>query len=111
MGTIEVNGKALEVDDDGFLINREDWNMDVATCFAKAEGVEMTSQHWEIVNFLREYYKQYQMAPMIKVLIREIEKKFGAEKGNVKYLYEIFPGGPAKQACKIAGLPRPTGCI
>jgi len=111
MKVIEISGKTLEIDEDGFLKNGDDWSMDVAKYFAKAEDIEMTPHHWEIVDFLRQYYKYYQMAPMIRVLIKEIGKKFGPEKGNIKYLYELFPGGPAKQACKIAGLPRPTGCI
>ena len=87
------------------------WNMDVAKYFAEVEGIEMTDQHWEVVNFLRDYYKQYQIAPMIKILVKEIGKKLGPDKGNTKYLYELYPGGPAKQACKIAGLPKPTGCV
>lgn len=111
MGRIEVQGKNIEVDDDGFLVNPDDWSMDVANYYAKAEGLELTSDHWEVLNFLREYYKHYQIAPMMRVLAKELEKKFGPEKGNVKYLYDLFPGGPAKQACRISGLPRPTGCV
>lgn len=111
MGTISVKGKTIEVDEDGFLANLDDWNMDVANYFAEVEGIQMTDQHWEVVNFLRDYYKQYQIAPMIKILVKEIGKKLGPEKGNTKYLYELYPGGPAKQACKIAGLPKPTGCV
>ena len=111
MGTIEVNGTTLEVDDDGFLANPENWSLDVAKYYAHAEGLEMTPPHWEIVYFLREYYKYYQIAPMIRVLVRELGKRCGPDKGNIKYLYELFPGGPAKQACRISGLPRPTGCV
>ena len=111
MGTIEVKGKIIEVDDDGFLVNVDDWNTDVANYYATAEGFAMTDQHWEVVSFLREHYKHYQLAPIMKVLIKEVGKKFGPDKGNSKYLYELFPGGPAKQACRIAGLPKPTGCI
>jgi tRNA 2-thiouridine synthesizing protein E len=83
----------------------------VAEHIAKMEDIEMTEAHWEVVNFLRDYFKQYQIAPMIKILIKEMKKMFGPEKGNNKYLYELFPAGPAKQACKIAGLPKPTGCV
>jgi tRNA 2-thiouridine synthesizing protein E len=111
MGTVTVAGKTIEVDEDGFLANLDDWSMDVAKYFAEVEGIEMTDQHWEVVNFLRDYYKQYQIAPMIKILVKEIGKKLGPDKGNTKYLYELYPGGPAKQACKIAGLPKPTGCV
>lgn len=111
MATIDVKGKTIEVDEDGFLANLDDWNLDVANYFAQVEGIEMSDQHWEVVNFLRDYYKQYQIAPMIKILVKEIGKKLGPDKGNTKYLYELYPGGPAKQACKIAGLPKPTGCV
>jgi len=82
MGTITVAGKTIEVDEDGFLANLDDWSMDVAKYFAEVEGIEMTDQHWEVVNFLRDYYKQYQIAPMIKILVKEIGKKLGAEKGT-----------------------------
>ena len=87
------------------------WTTDVANFLADEEKVEMTDEHWEVVNFLRDYYNEYQIAPAIRVLVKQMKKAFGPEKGNNKYLYELFPYGPAKQACKIAGLPKPTGCI
>lgn len=104
-------GKKLEVDEDGYLTNLDDWSREVAGEMAKGEGVEMTEAHWEVVDFLRQYYDEYKIAPMIRILTKEIGKKLGKEKGNTKYLYELYPGGPAKQACKIAGLPKPTGCV
>jgi tRNA 2-thiouridine synthesizing protein E len=111
MATLTLTEKTYEVDENGYLADIDEWNLDVANYFAVIEGIEMTEQHWEIVNYLREYYKQYQIAPMIKTLLKEIGNKFGPQKGNTRYLYELFPEGPAKQACKIAGLPRPTGCV
>ena len=111
MATVNIAGKDVEVDEEGYLINLNDWNEDVAAYLAQEEKVEMTQNHWEVVNFLREYYGEYQIAPAIRVLTKAIAKKLGADKGNNKYLYELFPYGPAKQACKIAGLPKPTGCI
>ncbi len=111
MNTIAVNGVFLEVNERGFLAHVDQWNEGVAEYFAEAEGLEMTSPSWEVVHFLREYYRLYQIAPMIKVLVREIGRRFGVEKGNSKYLHELFPGGPAKQACKIAGLPSSAGCV
>ncbi|MFA7429253.1 MAG: TusE/DsrC/DsvC family sulfur relay protein [Rhodospirillaceae bacterium] len=107
----EVNGKTIEVDEEGYIINLDEWNEDLAGLLAESEGVNMTPEHWEVVNFLREYYAEYQIAPAVRVLTKAITKKLGAEKGNNKYLYELFPYGPAKQACKIAGLPKPTGCV
>ena len=111
MATIEVNGKSYETDEEGYLVNLADWDTEVANYIAKTESIEMTDQHWEVINFLREYYNDYQIAPAVRVLTKAIGKKLGPEKGNSKYLYELFPYGPAKQACKIAGLPKPTGCI
>lgn len=111
MPTVEVAGKSIEVDEEGYLVNLSDWDEEVANYLAKEEKVEMTQNHWEVINFLREYYSEYQIAPAIRVLTKAIAKKLGPDKGNNKYLYELFPYGPAKQACKIAGLPKPTGCI
>ncbi len=106
-----VNGTELETDEEGYLLNLSDWSKDAALELAKTENVEMTDSHWEVIDFLREYYEEYQIAPAVRVLTKAIGKKLGKEKGNSKYLYELFPYGPAKQACKIGGLPKPTGCI
>jgi dissimilatory sulfite reductase related protein len=106
-----TNGKSIESDEEGYLVDINQWNEELAGQIAKDEGVTMTTEHWEVVNFLREYYQEYQIAPAVRVLTKAITKKMGAEKGSNKYLYELFPYGPAKQACKIAGLPKPTGCV
>lgn len=106
-----LNGKTYETDKEGYLVNLGDWSEDAADFIATQENVAMTPNHWEVVNFLREYYNDYQIAPAVRVLTKAIGKKLGPEKGNSKYLYELFPYGPAKQACKIAGLPKPTGCV
>ena len=111
MPNIDVNGKSYETDEEGYLVNMGEWNRDVADYIAKAESVDMSEQHWEVVDFLRSYYDEYQIAPAVRVLTKAIGKKLGPEKGNSQYLYELFPYGPAKQACKIAGLPKPTGCV
>lgn len=109
--SFELNGVTYETDEDGYLVNLDQWNKDVGEYLAKSENLAMTESHWEVVNFLREYYDEYKIAPMIRILTKAIAKKLGADKGNTKYLYELYPGGPAKQACKIAGLPKPTGCV
>jgi len=109
--SIEVNGKSIETDEEGYILNLSDWDEDIANELAKEEGIDMSENHWEVVNFLREYYEEYQVAPAVRVLTKAVKKKLGAEKGNSGYLYELFPYGPAKQACKIAGLPKPTGCV
>ena len=108
---IEVNGKSLETDEEGYLANLNDWEKDVATVMAKEDDIALSEDHWEIINFLREYYEEYQIAPAVRVLTKAVGKKLGKDKGNSKYLYELFPYGPGKQACKFAGLPKPTGCV
>ena len=107
----EVNGTTVEADEEGYIIDISAWNPELAVLIAEAENIEMGDDAWEVVNFLRDYYEEYQIAPAVRVLTKAIKKKLGADKGNSKYLYELFPYGPAKQACKIAGLPKPTGCI
>lgn len=111
MPMMEFQGKQIEVDEDGYLVNLADWSKEIAVHLASLDAITLTDAHWEIINFLRDYYKQYQIAPMIKILVKEIGKVMGPEKGNTKYLYELYPGGPAKQACRYAGLQKPTGCV
>jgi len=111
MANIEVNGKSYETDEEGYLVNLGEWDVDVANYIAGTENITMTDQNWEVVNFLREYFEEYQIAPAVRVLTKAIGKKLGPEKGTSEYLYGLYPYGPGKQACKIAGLPKPTGCI
>ncbi|MDP1607334.1 MAG: TusE/DsrC/DsvC family sulfur relay protein [Rhodocyclaceae bacterium] len=108
---LEVNGKTYETDEEGYLIALGDWNEEVGAFLAQQESINLTDAHWEVINFLRDYYTEFQIAPAVRVLTKAIGKKLGADKGNSQYLYELFPYGPAKQACKIAGLPKPTGCV
>ncbi len=104
----------LILDEDGFLQNWEDWNEEIAEWLAEKEGIKLTDEHWEVVRYLRKYYEQYRICPPIRMLVREMKKVF-KEKFNkdfdLKYLYQLFPLGPAKQACKFAGAPKPTGCV
>lgn len=111
MAAYSVNGAEIEHDEEGYITDVSQWNRDLAQIIADAEGLDMTDEHWAVVDFLREYYTEYQIAPAVRVLVKAVKKKFGAEKGSNKYLYELFPYGPAKQACKVAGLPKPTGCV
>ena len=109
--SIEVNGKTLETDEEGYLADINDWEPEVATVMAQIDECDLTANHWEVINFLRSYYDEYQIAPAVRVLTKAIGKKLGKDKGNSKYLYQLYPYGPAKQACKYAGLPKPTGCV
>jgi len=105
------NGATVEHDEEGYIIEIGLWSPELAALIAESENIEMSDDHWEVVNFLRNYYEEYQIAPAVRVLTKAIKKSLGPDKGNSKYLYELFPYGPAKQACKIAGLPKPTGCV
>ncbi len=111
MPTLEFEGKSYEVDEEGYLMDWAVWNESIAGAMAKSDGLELSEAHWEVIRFLRDYFEKYQIAPMIKILTKEIAKKYGKDKGNTKYLYELYPAGPAKQACRYAGLPKPTGCV
>ena len=107
----QLNGTVVEHDEEGYIQELDKWSKELAELIAKDENIDMTDEHWEVVNFLRDYYEEYQIAPAVRVLIKAIKKSMGKDKGNNKYLYTLFPYGPAKQACKIAGLPKPTGCV
>ncbi len=109
--TIEAGGLSYATDAEGYLTNLSDWNAELAEAMAQQDGCDLSEQHWQVLNLLREYYAEYQIAPAVRILLKAVGKKYGKEKGNSRYLYELFPEGPAKQACKYAGLPKPTGCV
>ena len=108
---LEINDIEYEVDEEGFLQHVSDWSRAVADGMAAKDGFELEAEHWEVINFLRDYYLEYQIAPAIRVLTRAMAKRHGPDKGNRRYLNQLFPFGPAKQACRYAGLPKPTGCV
>ena len=105
MTDFAVGDRLLKVDEDGFIQEPSAWDKEVAAALAKLEGVEtLTDEHWKVVDYLREYFREYQTAPMIRKLCKETGFRLNK-------IYELFPSGPAKGACKIAGLPKPTGCV
>jgi len=105
MAMATLGGKEIEIDEDGFIQDPDAWDEGVAKDLAKTEGVEeMGEEHWKLVNYLRDYYLKFQIAPMIRKLCKETGF-------DLKKVYELFPSGPAKGACKVAGLPKPTGCV
>ncbi|OCG43941.1 MULTISPECIES: TusE/DsrC/DsvC family sulfur relay protein [Gilliamella] len=101
----------IETDDKGYLNNWQDWTVELVPELATKEGIDLTDAHWEVILFVRDFYLEYKTSPAIRALVKAMEKKFGAEKGNSRYLYKLFPDGPAKQATKLAGLPKPVKCI
>ena len=107
----QLDSQTIDADEEGYITDISAWTKELAGLIAKDEDIDMGDDHWEVVNFLRDYYEEYQVAPAVRVLTKAVKKSLGPEKGNSGYLYELFPYGPAKQACKIAGLPKPTGCV
>jgi TusE/DsrC/DsvC family sulfur relay protein len=105
METLTLAGKSLAVDADGNLTNRTDWNENIAREIATIEGIpELTAQHWAVINFMRSVFEKEGDSPSI----RRLTKESGVD---TKALYQLFPKGPAKKAARIAGLPKPKGCI
>jgi TusE/DsrC/DsvC family sulfur relay protein len=105
MTQVELAGDTYEVDEKGFLQEPDRWNEGVAKALAAKEGVtELTAEHWKVINYLRSYYLENDICPMV----RRLRKETGL---GLSRLYELFPNGPANSACKWAGIPKPTGCV
>ncbi|MFU8788174.1 MAG: TusE/DsrC/DsvC family sulfur relay protein [Methylobacter sp.] len=101
----------LATTDQGFLLNAADWNESVAQQLAAANNIELSPEHWEIILFIRHYYRQFKHLPNARVFTKAIAKEFGEAKGNSRHLHHLFPDGPLKYACKLAGLPKPPTCL
>ena len=101
----------LALDKDGFLLHLDDWSPEVAELLATNEGINLSTEHWEILHLLRQFYQEYQLSPATRPLIKYAALKLGSDKGNSLQLNRLFNGTPAKLAAKLAGLPKPTNCI
>ena len=108
---LTFNDREFETDNDGYLKDSSQWSEGLAEVIAAQEGITLTAEHWEVVRFVRDFYLEFNTSPAIRMLVKAMAKAFGEEKGNRRYLYRLFPKGPAKQATKIAGLPKPVKCI
>jgi TusE/DsrC/DsvC family sulfur relay protein len=105
MAILKVNGKDVELNEDGFLARPEEWNENVARAFASLDNIsELNDDHWKVIWYLRDYYERFRIAPMIRKLCKDTGLP-------LKEIEKLFPSGPAKGACKLAGLPKPTGCL
>ena len=105
MASMTVQDAQIEVDEDGFIQEPAKWSEGVAAALAATEGVDqLTDRHWTLINYLRDHYQKFGIAPMIRKMCKEVGMKLNE-------VYELFPSGPAKGACKAAGLPKPTGCV
>jgi TusE/DsrC/DsvC family sulfur relay protein len=105
MSVVEHKGKKFEVDEDGFLAVLDEWGPEWVDYVKELEGIsELKDDHWKVINMLQDYFKKNGIAPMVRILSKVTGFK-------LKYIYELFPSGPGKGACKMAGLPKPTGCV
>ncbi|MBC3386376.1 TusE/DsrC/DsvC family sulfur relay protein [Pseudomonas sp. SWRI12] len=111
MNTLNVGGRAIALDKDGYLVDLDDWSAEVATALAAAEDIDLSPEHWEILELLRGFYDEFQLSPATRPLIKYTALKLGADKGNSLHLNRLFKGTPAKLAAKLAGLPKPTNCL
>ena len=111
MNMLHVDGTSVAVDQEGFLIDLNDWSQPVAEALADAEGLTLQAEHWEVLRVLREFYQEFQLSPATRPLIKYTALKLGPEKGNSMHLNRLFKGTPAKLAAKLAGLPKPSNCI
>jgi tRNA 2-thiouridine synthesizing protein E len=105
------DGREYATDKYDYLADFNQWSPSLAQHIAALEGIELTPAHWEVIQFVRDFYQTYDTSPAMRVLVKAIGQSLGADKANSIYLYRLFPKGPAKQATRIAGLPKPAKCI
>lgn len=111
MSTLKVDGKEITLDKDGYLVTLTDWSATVSEALALREEIQLTQEHWVIIELLRGFYREYQLSPATRPLIKYAALKLGPEVGNSMHLNRLFKGTPAKLAAKLAGLPKPTNCL
>ncbi|NQY64806.1 MAG: TusE/DsrC/DsvC family sulfur relay protein [Alteromonadaceae bacterium] len=109
--SIIFKNKEILTDKQGYLLDFNLWDKDLAAIMADQDNFSLTDAHWEVINFVREFYLTYNTSPAIRALTKAMKTEFGEEKASSRYLYRLFPQGPAKQATKYAGLPKPARCI
>lgn len=102
---------SIEVDDEGYLRNLNDWSPDIAKQLAETEGITLSPDHWELIEVIRDFYNDYEHSPAMRPLVKSVKIKLGEDKGKSIYLMKLFPGSPAKLLAKIAGLPKPDNCL
>ena len=107
---LDVEGRSIETDSEGYLVDRGDWSEAFARALAEREGIELTAEHWEVIRFLRDYFAEHGVQAQVRVMIRHFSRIWGSELGMNHRLHEMFPrGGPQKQGNRLAGLLRTKG--
>lgn len=108
---LKLDDVIIATDANGYLMDISQWSPAVAELIAQQEQITLTEAHWEVIYFVRNFYQEYKTSPAIRMLVKAMSQKLGEEKGNSRYLQRLFPDGPAKQATKLAGLPKPAKCL
>jgi len=109
--TIDFKGEQIATDKQGYLLDYTLWQDELGLIMAETDCFELTSAHWEVIHFVRHFYLNYNTSPAIRALTKAMKAEFGEEKSSSRYLFRLFPDGPAKQATKYAGLPKPKRCL
>lgn len=105
------DGRSVALDGEGYLEDWTAWDRSVAEGLAARDGLTLEAAHWDVIDLLRAHYARYEIAPPMRALLKLLRRELDDETLNSRHLYRLFPGGPAKQACRYAGLPRPVSCI
>ncbi|MDW5375487.1 TusE/DsrC/DsvC family sulfur relay protein [Halomonas sp. HP20-15] len=108
---LDVDQRRVALDPEGYLVDLDDWSPAVAEALATEEGRELTDEHWQVIEILRDFYRRYEMAPAMRPLVKAVGQQLGADKGRSIHLMRLFPDSPAKVAARLAGLPKPTNCL
>lgn len=106
-----IDQQTIHLDKEGFLKDLTQWNPKVAEQLAQHEGITLSDEHWEIIHLLQKFYREFELSPAMRPLVKYAGQQLGSDKGKSIYLLSLFPGSPAKFASKIAGLPKPDNCI
>lgn len=107
---LQVGDSIHALDAEGYLLDREAWNEAIAAALAAEDDVTLDEARWEMIHFLRQHYARFKHLPTVRLLAKAAARELGPEKGDIAYLYELFPRGPGRQLFRYAGLPRPSGC-
>nr|WP_010130782.1 TusE/DsrC/DsvC family sulfur relay protein [Microbulbifer agarilyticus] len=111
MDNLVIEGREIALDKEGFLRDLNDWNPQVAAALATRENIELTQDHWDVITLLRDFYREFELSPAMRPLVKYVGQHLGQEKGRSIFLMQLFPPSPAKIGSKIAGLPKPTNCL
>lgn len=108
--TLEVEGKLVLTDPEGYILHMDEWSEGFARALAAQEGLELTDEHWQVIHFIREYYEEHDVQAQVRDMVRHFREVWGPGKGNSRYLHDLFPmGGPQKQGNRLAGMRKTKG--